>query len=364
VHVWRSIADGARAHFDGTFEEADILSLMNRTGVDRAVLVTPTWTPDGNDYPLELARRFPDRFAVMGRLAIEKDNERKGILRAWRSAPGMLGVRLTFSRRRHAPWLTDGTSDWLWGDAAETGTPVMVYAPSQASALADIAAKHRGLRLVVDHMAVPLTAHGEEIDPFIDALLPLADLENVAVKVSSLGHLSALAYPFDDVAQRVARVVSAFGAERVFWGSDITNQSCSYEECVSMLAAAATALSPAELELVMGGSLLAWLGWPQLARGLQFGQISIMVCWSSCPARTKAAAYKRFSTWPRGTDPRSSQISPADHGKGMPHERNVAERARRPVVSGQGDSSCPAEPSEGAQRDRRHHAPVADRRTG
>jgi predicted TIM-barrel fold metal-dependent hydrolase len=283
VHVWRSVTDGARAHFDGTFEETDILPLMDRTGVDRAVLVTPTWTPDGNDYPLELARRFPDRFAVMGRLSIDKRDQGQGILRTWRSVPGMLGVRLTFSRRRHAPWLTDGTSDWLWQDAAETGTPVMVYAPSQASALADIAAKYRGLRLVVDHMAVPLTAHGEEIDPFIDALLPLADLENVAVKVSSLAHLSARAYPFDDVAARAARVVSAFGAARVFWGSDITNQSCPYEQCVSMLAAAATALSQAELELVMGESLLAWLGWPQPARGLQFGQASIMVCLFPCP---------------------------------------------------------------------------------
>jgi len=45
---------------------------MKEAGVDRVVIVPPSWEGDRNDLALEAARLHPDRFAVMGRLAIEK----------------------------------------------------------------------------------------------------------------------------------------------------------------------------------------------------------------------------------------------------------------------------------------------------
>jgi L-fuconolactonase len=34
---------------------------------DRAVIVPPGWPGDRNDYGIEAAKRYPNRFAVMGR---------------------------------------------------------------------------------------------------------------------------------------------------------------------------------------------------------------------------------------------------------------------------------------------------------
>src|SRR5439155_1130095 len=48
-----------------------VLAGMKEAGVDRAVLVPPSWEGDRNDLALEAARLYPDRFAVMGRLAIK-----------------------------------------------------------------------------------------------------------------------------------------------------------------------------------------------------------------------------------------------------------------------------------------------------
>ncbi len=44
---------------------------------------------------LEAARLHPDRFAVMGRLALEQAGEPR-LVADWRKQPGMLGMRFTF----------------------------------------------------------------------------------------------------------------------------------------------------------------------------------------------------------------------------------------------------------------------------
>jgi predicted TIM-barrel fold metal-dependent hydrolase len=64
---------------------------MKEAGVDRVVIVPPSWEGDRNDLALEAARLHPDRFAVMGRLAIEKPESRV-LVDGWKRQPGMLGA--------------------------------------------------------------------------------------------------------------------------------------------------------------------------------------------------------------------------------------------------------------------------------
>ena len=47
-----------------------VLTAMDEAGVDRAVLIPPSWEGDYNDLVLEAAQAHPDRFAAMGRLAV------------------------------------------------------------------------------------------------------------------------------------------------------------------------------------------------------------------------------------------------------------------------------------------------------
>src|SRR5207253_10728192 len=89
---------------------------MKEAGVDRTVIVPPSWEGERNDLALEAARLYPDRFAVMGRIALEKP-ESKALIADWKKQPGMLGMRFTFHTDLMRPWLTDGTADWLWAAA-------------------------------------------------------------------------------------------------------------------------------------------------------------------------------------------------------------------------------------------------------
>jgi predicted TIM-barrel fold metal-dependent hydrolase len=62
-----------------------VLAAMNEAGVDRAILIPPSWEGDYNDLVLEAAQAHPDRFAAMGRLAVERAESRAGRCRLEKS---------------------------------------------------------------------------------------------------------------------------------------------------------------------------------------------------------------------------------------------------------------------------------------
>ncbi len=107
---------------------------------------------DRNDYALEAAKRYPNRFAVMGRIPLQ-DPKSAELLPRWKE-PGMLGVRVTFNTPATIAWLSDGTADWLWPAAEKAGLPVMFLAFGNVSKFAPIAERHPGLQLIIDHMGV------------------------------------------------------------------------------------------------------------------------------------------------------------------------------------------------------------------
>src|SRR5437660_4917212 len=72
------------------------LAGMKEAGVDRAVIVPPSWEGERNDLALEVAGLHPDRLAVMGRFPLEKPESRP-LVEGWRRQPGMLGMRFTFN---------------------------------------------------------------------------------------------------------------------------------------------------------------------------------------------------------------------------------------------------------------------------
>jgi predicted TIM-barrel fold metal-dependent hydrolase len=137
----------------------------------------------------------------------------------------------------------------------------MVYPPGLCEGLAVVARRYPRLRLVVDHLALPLGPTGPAAFADLPHLLALARYPNVAVKASALPCHSERRFPFTDVHQPLRRVFNAFGPHRLFWGSDWTRLPCSYEENLALFTGELPFLSPADVSLVMGRALLNWLGW-------------------------------------------------------------------------------------------------------
>jgi predicted TIM-barrel fold metal-dependent hydrolase len=213
---------------------------------------------------LEAARSYPDRFAVMGRLALQ-DQASRPLVADWRKQQGMLGMRFTFHNEHYRHLLTDGSMDWFWPAAEKAGIPLMVLVPGALDHLDRIATRHPGLKLVIDHVGISVRGTAPKVFEELPAVCALAKHPNVAVKASGMVSLSAQPYPFPDLHDAIRRLVDAFGPRRTFWGTDLTRMPCTYYECITLFTQHLPWLKGEDLDYVMGRGVCEWLGWP-LAR--------------------------------------------------------------------------------------------------
>jgi predicted TIM-barrel fold metal-dependent hydrolase len=267
VHIWgantpdRPWPARARPHRDTPVGHEEMLGWMDAAGVDRAVIVPPSWEGDRNDLAIAAAIAHPDRFAVMGRLDPDAPGAREA-LALWREQPGMLGLRFAFHLPALLQPLLEGRYDWVWQAAEAMDLAVMILVrQSMIPAIDDIAARHPGLRIVMDHMA--LTAGVPEVEAFreFDRLLTLARRPNVAVKATALPKYTDEPYPFLRIQNHVRRVHQAFGPRRLFWGSDITHSRVPYRQHIDMWRHEAHWLPEEDKPWVLGRGIMDWLRW-------------------------------------------------------------------------------------------------------
>ena len=267
VHIWAAetpdrpwIPGGADyAHMDEPLDSEYLLGEMERVGVDRAFLVSPTWEGERNDVVLEAAGTYPDRFKAIVRFGLD-DPSNTERLEEWSEDERVRGARAVFARRSEE-WLRDGTADWFWPVAERLGMPVMIFAPGQYSEVAGVAEQHPGLRMTICHLGMDTKLRDEEIVPMVDQVIELAKYPNVAAKVTSLPSYVTEDYPFPTLQRHIERVIDAFGPRRAFWGSDLSRLRCDYAELYKLFTEELSFLSEDDLEWVMGRGVAEWFGW-------------------------------------------------------------------------------------------------------
>src|SRR6202048_3680327 len=63
---------GRKPQLPEPFTIEKLVAMMDEAGVDRVVIVPPSWPGDRNDYAIGAAKRYPTRFGIMGRIPVEK----------------------------------------------------------------------------------------------------------------------------------------------------------------------------------------------------------------------------------------------------------------------------------------------------
>ena len=269
VHIWPPETperpyikeDASKPHRATPFGYQDLLGEMTAAGVDRVILVPPSWEGYRNDYALEAARKYPDRFAVMGKVPLDEPaSEAK--MATLLQQPGMVGFRISFRHSGTHSWLDDVTADWFWAAAEKYDIPVMIFAPFAVEKIGQIAERHPGLRVIVDHMGLNVKWKAKPLGPGVDVLLKFARFKNVAVKASCLPCYVDEPYPFPTLHPQIRRVVETFGPERIFWGTDLSQLPCSYRQAVTLFTEELNFLSASDKEWIMGRALAEWLRWP------------------------------------------------------------------------------------------------------
>ncbi len=267
VHIWgadtpaRPWPKRAEAQRPVPLGGDDLLREMNEAGVDRVVIVPPSWEGDRNDLGIAAATAHPDRFAVMGRLD-PQDTKSRGQLASWRKQTGMLGLRFTFHIPVLVSLLTEGHMDWVWGEAEKAGVPIYVLVPQRlVHLIGKVAQRFPGLKLTMDHLSLSSSMKDAEAFRDLDLLLAIAERPNVAAKVSALPCYSTGKYPYKELHGYIRRVYDAFGPRRMFWGTDLSRSPIPYRQHVTMFTEEIPWLTADDKEWIMGRAVCEWLGW-------------------------------------------------------------------------------------------------------
>ncbi len=265
VHIWanstpqRPWPPRHQPHRQQDFSADELLKEMDAAGVDAAVLVPPSWEGEYNDLVTQAVLAHPSRFAAMG---VVTPAAAPDLIANWPFPAGVRGLRFAVHRPGLVEALTDGRMERVWEAAQEHDITLMLLLPhAMVPSLDATARKYPKLRLIIDHLGLVFTDPGEH-HAALQRVLRLADRPNVALKATSLPLYADAGdtYPYRSMHGMLRDAVQAFGAQRVFWGTDVTRLPCTYRQSVEMVTQEMS-FSGAELEWMMGRGICEWLNW-------------------------------------------------------------------------------------------------------
>lgn len=194
---------------------------MNAAGVDKSALVqAATAYGFDNSYVAEAIAAYPTRFTgvftidVMAADAVDK-------MKYWLDR-GFSGMRLFTTGSTmpdQATWFDDPRTYPAWEYAARVGIPVcMQMTPSGFPQLAGLLQRFPQVKIILDHLAKPDITDGP---PYAAAasLFALAEHRNLYMKVTPR-NLTPPDWGKASPATFFAKLVGAFGARRIAWGSN------------------------------------------------------------------------------------------------------------------------------------------------
>jgi predicted TIM-barrel fold metal-dependent hydrolase len=147
VHIWGSGKPSDHHRQTSIYTAEELIKEMDAAGVNGAVLHPPSWDNGSNEMAVEAARKYPDRFCILGWFPLNQPEERKRI-ETWKQPPGMLGLRWSLTRPEQVNWHKDGTMDWLWPAAEQAGTPIATMAWRFLPLFKQIAERYPNLKLM------------------------------------------------------------------------------------------------------------------------------------------------------------------------------------------------------------------------
>ena len=241
----------------------DMVAAMDAVGVNGALLISP-FRLYGYDasYALEVYAKHPGRLGLIRPFDSQSEAVADEIAE-WAGTPGVVGARVMLADQEFEPH--DPGLNRLFAAGAQAGIPVNVMASGKLPLLRELARRNPETQVVVDHvgLAQPFVPPASP-EPFADLanVVSLAELDNVAIKISGACTLAHEAFPYPDIWEPLGKVFDAFGFDRCLWGTDWTRavRLLTYDQGVEAFRVT-DQLSDSERSALMGGTLVKIYNW-------------------------------------------------------------------------------------------------------
>ena len=241
----------------------DMVAAMDAVGVDGAILISPfsMYRYDAS-YALEVYEKHPTRFGLVRPFDPHSDSIEEDMA-DWTGRPGVVGARIMLSAE---PFEADHPGvNRILAAAATAGVPVNLMCSTKLPLFGELARRNPNTQMVIDHVGiVQPPAPPAPDEPFADLpnVLALAELDNVAIKISGACTLSHEEFPYADIWEPLRQIFDAYGLERCLWGTDWTRATnlLTLEQGVEAFRIT-DQLSDAERSVLMGGALSRVYNW-------------------------------------------------------------------------------------------------------
>ena len=201
---------------------ADIAPHLAAAGIDATVLVQAAASVEESEYMLGLADATPHVKAVTGWIDFEQAAHRD-ILARLAGHPTFKGVRPMIQDIPDDDWMLREDVQWGFRATMELGLRFEALGlPRHLDNFLTILTRYPDLRAVIDHGMKPriATPSPDGFSNWARGMSRLADETSACCKFSGLITEAAASWTVDDLRPYVDHIITAFGADRVMWGSD------------------------------------------------------------------------------------------------------------------------------------------------
>jgi predicted TIM-barrel fold metal-dependent hydrolase len=153
----------------------------------------------------------------------------------------------------------------IFAACAKAGVPANVMCAGKLPLMKGLASRNPDTQFIIDHvgLAQPFVPPAPP-EPFADLsnVIGLAELDNVAIKISGACTLSHEPFPYQDIWEPLGRVLDAYRLERCMWGTDWTRavRLLNYEQGVESFRVT-DKLTDSDRATLMGGTLARIYKW-------------------------------------------------------------------------------------------------------
>lgn len=243
------------------FEPADLAPLLEVAGIDATVLVQAAPTGAETRFMLDIAAETGWIAGVVGWIDFEASAAADDILRL-AEHPKLVGIRPMIQDIPDDDWVLKREFDPAFAAVEESRLvfDALVH-PRHLKNLLKRLERHPRLRAVIDHCAKPFIRDGV-LEPWASDMAMLARETSALCKVSGLVTEAAKNWRTADLRPYFDRVLEAFGADRLVWGSDwpVCTLAASYNEWHRAARELASGLSDAEHDALFGGNAVKLYG--------------------------------------------------------------------------------------------------------
>jgi predicted TIM-barrel fold metal-dependent hydrolase len=228
-----------------------MVAAMDKAGVAKAAIVqASTCYGHDNSYVADAVAAHPDRFTgVFSVDVLAADAPER--MRHWvaRRLTGMRLFTIGSTMPDQASWLDDPKTYPAWQCAAELGLSICLQmSPKALPQMIRMAERFPKVRIILDHMARPVLEDGP---PYAaaESLFSAANCPNVYLKITERNFVASRkgkATP----ETFFPKLVSAFGASRLAWGSNYPSSEGSLSELLAIAKNALTCLPQADQDWI------------------------------------------------------------------------------------------------------------------